>query len=448
MPKIRAPEAELKTDRESVAPPHIEVEPPKPQPEAYLKDGFPNPKAHNVWDYMGLLTDEQWKEHIAYLYRTSPTTMRVQGKPAFLYKFACPVGVDEIAEKYGGRAFLLILKRKKDKVYEERFGIEAAPKFQDNEEPEGVAEEKEKAAAASATTEDLLRKLVTDVITQRDKASAEGKQFNPEAALQNSLNLYGKASEAAIDLVAKQSEKAAAGNGMADKMIGLLLPKLMERLLAPAPDPLTQLAATASLIKELQGEASPAADGPGSWKIALAQSLGAKADSIFERIEKSLAHYSRAQENRAAVMLAGRGFSVRTGPPPGDTAPAAAEPVQTSATMTPAAQPPITPNPTDPATGEPVPQLSMPDFIKGKLIELLFSGKEGDAAAIFAEAMDAPFAEEIARIMKENPEALATDNILAQAVRHPNVKTFCKDYVNYFEEEEPSEAPPPPAGEE
>ena len=447
MPKAQIPQAAAEPEG---IPPRIEGEPPKPQPEAYLKDGFPNPKAHSVWDYMNLLTDEQWKEHIAYLYRTSPTTMRVQGKPAFLNKFVGPVGVEEIAEQYGGRAYLLILKRKRDKIYEERLAIEAPPKFQDGEEPEGVAEEKEKAAAASATTEDLLRKLVTDVISQRDKASEEGKQFDPGIALQNSLNLYGKASEAAIELVAKQSEKAAGGNGMADKMISLLLPKLLEKMFAPAPDPLNQLAATATLIKDLQGEAAPAGDGPGNWKIALAQSLGAKADSIFERIEKSLSHYARAQENRAAVMLAGRGFSVRTAPPTDAGAPPASEPLQTSATVTPVAQPPITPSVTGPVPGEPTPQLSMPDFIKGKLVEMLFSNKDGDTAAIFAETMDGAFAEEIARVMKENPEELAKDNILAQAVRHPNVKTFCKDYVDYFEGEPAPEEPPPPppAGEE
>lgn len=194
-----------------------------------------------------------------------------------------------------------------------------------------------------------------------------------------------------------------------------------------------QLSSLLDVIEKLEGRlgkgAGDSGDGPANWKIALAQSLGGKIDTILERVEKTVGNYARAQEHRAAVMLAGRGFEVRTTPEP-----AAAGTPQTSAT--PSATAGEAPSP-EPAAAPPV--LSTGDFIKSKLVEMLFAGKEGDNGAIFAEAVDTDFAEQIAKTMKENPSALATDNILAQATRHPNAQKFCEAYVGYFEgEEEPA----------
>lgn len=216
-----------------------------------------------------------------------------------------------------------------------------------------------------------------------------------------------------------------------------MIDKVIEHFLKPpaVPDTLKQFTSFFNIYKNLKEEAAPAGDGPANWKVALAQSLGGKIDTILERVEKTVGNYARAQEHRAAVMLAGRGFQVRMTPEASTLAesqPGTAVPgPQTSATPT--AGPGETAPPESPP-GAPV--LPMGDFIKSKLVEMLFAGKEGDAGAIFAEAMDVGFAEQIARTMKENPSALATDNILAQATRHPNAQKFCEAYVGYFEEEE------------
>ena len=464
MPRARAPQ-----NHQTEPKPPLEEE--RPQPDRYLSDGFPNPKAMNVWDYMQELTDEQWKEHIGYLYRTSPTTMRVQGKAAFLLKFASPITEEQIAEQYGGRAYTLILKRGKEKAYEERFGIEAPPKFQDSETPEGAAAEEKKESAA---TDGVLQQLIDVLKGELAEAKAQGRETNPMGALKTSLELMQHASKSSIDFALKQAPQqpniaemisaiselqklggGGGGGGLVETLKVLrelgVLGNQQQR------NPLGQMRDLLGLIKELKEE-SGGGGGEGSVWTELARSVGPHLAGMIENLRGSMGDFRAAQEAQTARTMIGKGYQVRApqGAAPLPGAAGAAPAIPSVGARAPSSGAPlpgpvlVQPAPSSPPYGgaaESPPDNQaiasfMQDFIKSRIVKFLKDGESGEEAAGWADDTDPFFAEQLAQVIKENPAALAHDAIFSQVIQHPDLRRFAEDYVAYFEKaEEPEPVP-------
>ncbi|MCI0402686.1 MAG: hypothetical protein L0212_04090 [Acidobacteria bacterium] len=423
MPKAtrRTVEEEIPVDAEENGQP----EEPQAALPRVLPDGFPNPAAMDPWEYMESLTPEQWTngDVQVYIYRSYPRTMRTSGKSAYLDVLNRPLPLEEIKERWGGGIFELYIKRRRQAVYNKyNFQIEAKPKLESWETLEKEAAEAEAAAATAAavsgTSEELLRKLVADVIAQRDRAQEQGKKFDPESALENAMAIHGKATDAAIEMIVSQAQRLAAPSAGGEGNIITTLRVLKElgvigQAATRQENPIVGLRELLALLKELREESADSGGGRTDWRSELVRVAPAALDKVREIVGDMRAMTDR----RAEMMLTTRGYRV--------AAPPAAQPGPASATATAA-----------PAAASPDSQRrAMQDFIKSKIVQMLYDAKTGDDAAVVAENLDPQFAVELANVLKQNPRSLESDSILAGALKHPSAMQFASEYVDYFSSE-------------
>lgn len=420
----------------------------------YLSDGHPNPDAMSVWEFMQLLTEDQWNEYLGYLYRVTPKRAPTDN-PKYLICFTTPLTVEEIKRRYGGKKYTLLFNRRvgsrQKQIYKTQFDIEAEPIWQDGEDPLDPPKPSAAAAAQEGTAQlyGLFEKLLGDVLKQRDQASQEGRGFNVGEAFKEALATQRNSAEQAIAFVREQSKSE--GSGMVGMLTTLvekllekkespleskLLDKLLERAFGEgqqkeAGDPLEQIERVLNIADRLKGGGRR---GGTDWAEVVVKGLDALPQLL-----------SGAKELIQSAASA-RGIQA---PPPGmaGARPTATAPV---AVLPAAAPPPAKPNgaappaqPAEPgALTEEMASIVIQNRVKQMLVEKLFAGEAGDAAAEVADAMHRPFAEHLALVLKTDPTQLAGDEILKRATTHPNCMEFAKEFCAYFEEEGAEPAAP------
>jgi hypothetical protein len=417
----------------------------RPEPDRFLKDGFPNPAAMDVWEYMRELTEEQWQKHIIYLYRINPTVSRIPGQPAYLDKYAGPISIADIAERYGGLEYRLDLIRTDThrNVYRHRFPIDATPKNAHGEKFEG-----QPAAAApgsaNGSQNDQMLSVVQTLLEQRDETPDE--YFDPRAAVSEAIKIQAEGAREAIKLIAEQ--KSGGGDSM---IIKLLLPALIQQAFGkPQPDaaaavnPVAQLRDVLGVVNELRGgepgaPLAPAAATNNVW-VALAQSVGPRLETILEKVGGLL-------ERWAAVQAASQGRRPAIPLPAVQQQPAQHLGGDVVLTAVPPAAVPIAPEakPAGPVVFDR--RAIVRDAIKERIIEMLFGGDDGQLAAEVADRMDPDFADELARTLRENPAGVAADPILGRAIQSPALEPFVTRFLSYFDET-PAGIPPAPGAED
>ena len=337
-----------------------------------------------------------------------------------------------------------------------QFDIEAPPIWQDGEGSEqtaagatghpATATEQSNAAVMA-----LFERLLTDVLKQRDQASADGKGFSAGEAFKAALDTQKDSAKQAIEFVREQSKDDGKGDSAVVTMLGNMLTEMMksnnarkedpilqlllERALEKPADPFGPITALLTLLKELGIKIGPGrgvAEGGGSEWAGVVEKLVDKAPEL-------MANAARLVPQRGPAPIA-----------PGPVALPAASPVtpiRAGAAGAPQPQPitgtvPASPPanlPPESATPEVSPEVAdriAQNVVKAAIVRMLFAGDSGDDAAHYAEMAHEPLARTLASLLKTDPMQLKEDPILGQALTHVNVMIFAKEFVDYFEEEE------------
>lgn len=398
-----------------------------PEQARYLPDGFPNPKAMDVWGYMQALTEEQWGSHMAYLYRTQPRIARSSDKPGYLEKFVGAVTLDDIRDEWGGLTYTIILKRDQEKVYETRFSIEAPPKFKHGEMPENVPATTEPPAVDPAALTDaallpVLERLLSDALAQRDKAQEEGREFNPRDVVAEAMSLQSEASKQAISFMAEQMRAATKGGGGVDdmvKMIGVLqtLGLVGQR---EEKSELDQIDKVLGIMDKLGHRGG---GGESVW-VELARSMGPNLPTVVSNLAGSIENLAKISANN--LQRAGMEKGVKVAPAqPRPAVPA----VEGAAPPEPAGA--VPPTETPPAATDPnqVEAESIAKFFKRKIVQYIEEGATGAECADWLDEADPTFATHLCQVLQTNPEKLGTDPILSKITQNARTLEFCREYV-------------------
>jgi hypothetical protein len=424
----------------------------EPMPDAaeprVMPDGFPNPKAMDVWQYMEALTESQWSWHMVYLYRKDPKPAEdaATGEPAYLEKLTQPFTIDYVKEKWGGKRFYFFLNRRREApqrgevtIYKKYFRIDAPPKWGSKEQAGNALH----AAGSSGATEDtLLREVVRDLIKQRDAAKNEGRTFDVDQALSQSVSILKQGSTAAIEMVQAQNK---GGN---NELVLLLLTKLfdrldhaqsnpvmdqfmkaaMERMFTQPADPLEQLTKILNIAEQIKGARGGSRESAGWSEVA---------SKLIDRAPEILQQGRALVDSAAARVVAPRSAL----PPGGGTG------VTGGATVAPAPAVPTADLHTSANPGaSPGPAPAVVDHIKATVVAMCLQGDDGGDAALMAELAVPEYAEQLYQSLKTDPMALATDPILGQCVRSPHLAQFLSDFVAHFEEADAEETEDAPVG--
>ena len=432
----------------------------------FLPDGRrPNPQYftnddRGFEDFQAALDEKDiWGEYIAYLYRVAPRRTPTD-KEARVTTFVQTLTIAEITKKYGGKKWSVFLNHgaggKTSLVKKFQFDIEANPIWQDDETPETPAARAKGQPAATdngdAKADPLVVKAFDDLIAQRDRALSEGQTFDAGEALSKSVALMNTGFTSALTSVTANLGKG--DSGLAAVLVPLLtemiksnrkedpiLQTLLTRALERPADPFATITGMLTLLKELGVKIGPgsavAAGGGSDWAAVV--------EKLVDRAPDLLASAARLVPQRSSGPV----------PVPRPALPAAVPfpaPVVTARVAQPAANNPAPANLASESApeeaGQPAAEALSPELadriaqnvVKAAIVRMLFAGDSGDDAAHYAEMAHEPLARTLAEMLKKDPAALQSDPILSQAITHVNVMAFAKEFVDYFEEEEPSRA--------
>lgn len=402
---------------------------------ALIVDGFPNPKAYDFWGYQLALSEDQWKEHIGYLYRINPTMIRAIGDGAYLVKFMSPITREWVKENYGGKGFKILFNRKNRTIFTEFLNIEADPLLQTGEKIDGAASAAAATAASTAAATAASTGVTSEVLSmlreQINRLEASKQDPGMQAqAVKGMMEIMTTAYKSSLESVTNTTPKP--GESAAEKMMMMMFSKLMDKQFSEPPDPMKQVDTMLSILEKVRDETGPRARGPAGW-IAVFEKFAEKTDlgAVLDRFQ-AITH------NIAVARQAGTPATM----PPTPGAPALA-PIPAIAT-TPASAPAI---PT--VTPQVIPQERNPQRdmqLKMLIAQWLIKGESGDRAAGAIAMMDAEFAVRLANDLRTDAgrAALATDPVFSQVIQHPNLRKFCEEYVAFIDQEfEDDEEPEP-----
>lgn len=415
--------------------PALKEEKEKMEVPEFLADGHPNPAffpkdGEGLEQFQAALDDRGlWGDYFGKLYRIAPLKS-VGDKPYRCCKFASTLTLEQIEKTWGGKKWSVYFTRRvgtRDRMVGVfQFNIEAQPIWHDDEEQELVPTKAE-TGGAPGKADPMLTRLMEDLIVQRDRAMQEGKNFDVGDALQNALALQNQGFSSALQAISANLGKADNAGVMALTQIVTELVKansrprddaimqlLLQRALEKPEDSFQKITVFLTLLKDL----------------GIRIGAGSRADGTdwVPLVEKGL---DRLPDVLGTIR---QGIAART-----------ARPV-TAPTLTEAAEASAAPSEISPETTDLIAQT----VVKTTIVKMLFNGDSGDDAAHYAAMAHEPFARTLAEILKSNPEELRQDPILSQALTHVNALGFAKDFVDYFEEEEPEPAakPEPPVSQE
>jgi hypothetical protein len=349
------------------------------------------------WDYIESLRPEQWATHIVYIYREDPRASQYTGQSSAIDKCTgfidMPSGVRipfndreevelAIREKFGGRAFRLIVKNGSERVTEGKSVNEAPPKFP-------------VMASTAANGQPAAPTAMQDASSVAVKAIDAMSQQQPDA-IRLSMDVLKMAS----DVLSKKAEVAPPAT---DPLRDRLMDALLQRFLDPPKPP-----DTLDLIlkaKELFAAPSPAKSGVNetlelitALKTSGLVNLGGKGAGLLEMagsVIPSLANaaiqatheWRLGMEAQARVIAARGGAAVIDQQQPPQTNPPAALP------ETPA------PPPAAPQEAAAVPDTNPPfQWIETKIVEIL-----QDTTYTIDQAVD----ETLAFLYRAHPAAVA-----------------------------------------
>jgi len=412
-----------------------------------MPDGFPNPRAMTVWEYMQALTTAQWEQHMLYLYRKDPAPDKVAGEAAYLEKMAQPLDIDQVRQRWGGRKFHFYLNRMKSDgsgeytVYRKTFAIDAAPKHSDPTKDAALQMPANGGGPESGQALKLVGDLLRDLIRQRDTAMQQGQKFDMSQAVTQAFSIMGNGANQAINIMAEQMKTAlATAPGKQSELTQFKsFLELFREMQGPAASPLGQLKDLLDISRELR-ELEPAAGRGGGFLETLATQIAPQLGTLLDKVVLITSNIAGARSPAGAPpvrVLPGPAAIGAPGPQPQPGPAAQPQPPAPGA------------NPAGPSQEQQIAEYQravIVEAIKRRIAAKAEAGSrttpdvmqdEGAAAAELANEMDASFARLLEKTMRENPVAIAYDPILGACQRLPMIDKFIEGYLEFFAEEEP-----------
>lgn len=377
-----------------------------------------------VWEYMETMKQEDWPDHIGYLYRVLP---KIAGGESYLMKFSEPITMDYVKEKFGGQMFRIILKKGQQRVCDTVFTIEAPPKMQ--------TDQYNYSAPAPAQSSETVRMA---------------EMLNDPTAARTAVNLTQQAATAGFDMLRAQMAQTIGNNQLSLRDII----ELLDRRSAPAsamPDWLAQTLAAAvpalitGLVSKLVTPENPietfknlagalqsmpgfgGGKGGSDWKASLVESL----PQIAQAGTQMMHEWRVATE--AAASTHNRQLPAAPGPHLVPTAtvqnPNAPAPLPGSAAT-------VTPRdmPAQPGGSPPPPPEK---WLKMKMVEMFRAGRSGEDVGVFLEEIAPMFVEQLAPVPPEQLQGflrMDPDQILTQIADDPRMLQFLTEFHTWANE--------------
>ena len=360
------------------------------------------------WPYVEALKPEEWQKHIVYIYRMDPRTVTSYGdgisaidkitgvidvRPGVQVPFTDREEVElAIREKFGGKAFRLILKKGSERISETRCTNDYPPRY----------------PSPTDTSNPGVTPLMSDANATADvaKTAMHALSGQERAATETAIR--------ALDGAATVITRLAAGNAAAqpsetDQLMRQAMAALLTKALNP-PDPFETLSRLVPLLQGLTGGGGGGSNPPAVTRLidtaierlvnpATAGPVSTAAGELVRQLPSVAGYVTQAiREWRAGVEAQERTAAIMTGAPA-----RAPQPTAGGAAVNPTIlQPQVLQAP--PPGAAAMPGLPSLEFVESKIIEILNEGRPAEDAAddtlAFLDRLDP----QLIKILKEQGE--------------------------------------------
>jgi hypothetical protein len=377
-------------------------------------------------EYMETTPREKWEQgnHIVYLYRVEPPVYRGAPGAAYVTKYSSPITLEQIQQEYGGGLWRIVIKRANERVSDSRYQLSGPARdlTRGTQEfapgtPGGVSTGDSASLAsqamhlaanptAQAAQVEMLRTAAVNAIEMvKSNVPQPPPQLSVKEILELAKGLNGPTSVS--------TEKPFLETEVGKILIAAasaLVTALVNRMVAPAADPLDQLSKYAEVI----GKFSPAAS-TNDWKAALVQAAPQLAMSIKDTVQEL-----RLGTEAQMRMNAGRTLTAVSPPP---AAPATQpNPSPQNVVEMPASQPQIGAQPMEP--------------FETKLVELLNDPQmTGDKAGEILDVQWPRIVDEVSKYSADQiMQAFQIRPILQPHSQNPRLRQFLTEFLEWANE--------------
>lgn len=393
-----------------------------------------NDKPIQFWDYLAEISPTDWQRHILYMYRTEPSGPGGQSVPLgkFVDTSVIPWHEQEEAElaimqRFGGRMFRVIVKRGSERICEGKIYIDAAPRM--------VAPQPQEVVQTTGAGYPMSEANAT--------AQVAGQAISAIAAQEPAgVRLALDAIATTANVIKNFADKPPTQQDETQKQIMAIL---IQRALAPPPDPMDAITRLLALQNQLTGGPTvnpldnflKMAEMLKTFGVNIGQNStpAVSAGAELVRTLPNIAQYivSGLTEYRLMMEAQRDAISMQRNP-------AAAPPVQAQPSL-PAPKMPPAPAPlpaSQPVNGGVAP--GMPDFmslIESKIIEILSEPQSAEWAAeeaiAFLDRLDKNIIPQLASQGETGLMGLFTTRpILKPAMSNPSrVTEFIRAFLKY-----------------
>jgi hypothetical protein len=391
------------------------------------------PSAPEFWDYLAGLSLQDWTKHILYMYRTEPSGPAGQSVPMgkFVDTSSIPWGDREEAElaimqKFGGRLFRVIVKRGPERVCEGKIYIDAQPRTVAPPQPEVSASQPGSFPMSEANSTAYVANQAITTMANQDRQAVE----------------IGISALAQAANVIKNFANQPSGQ---DDLTKQIMAVLIQRALAPPPDPMEAMAKFMTLFQTMSTATNPGgAVNPMMQKVldvaiekvlnpAPSGPVSSAGAELVRQLPQVASYVTQALSSWAHGREAERDIVAMT-TRNGTAAPPRSQ--QPALQPAPAPQPNPVPQPTN---GSAVTMPSL-EFVESKIVEILACPISPEAAAeevtAFLQVMDGPTGQLVPSLIAQGEAGLmglfqARPTLKPATTNLPRLTEFIREFLKY-----------------
>lgn len=286
---------------------------------------------HRIWEIIESVPDDHWGPLVqGYVYRHQPTyTPTLKGDGSYILKFVEPLTQDDVKERFGSGAYAIrLVDRDGDKKKYEKFEIVDAqhppklpnPEWQEHSVNRRWIFSKDDLAPKSDAGGDDFQRAEKLLELMNKAAAANGPKGPSDAQLM--MDRFEKLTERIIDLTKQQPDRTGEAFALLDqaknllpqppapqedKLTPMLLELLLKREQAQPANPIEQMQAMLTLMRELKDDANPQASSEGpAWLGPVIQSGAALVGAIVHKLTAQTAQPQPAAQQPQPQIAAGQ----------------------------------------------------------------------------------------------------------------------------------------------